>query len=113
MRIYNVKHLKFPNDALVTFLYHIVVNLGGEVTILKKFFVFIISFGTLFTAFQIVSGLILTAFYTPNFTSVTNELSQEASFGSASNTLPLALLTAIVTYFLSQKKFRISKIKTN
>ena len=92
---------------------HTMVNLGEEVTILKKFSVFIISFVTLFTAFQIVSGWILTAFYTPNFTSVTNELSQEVSFRSASNTLPLALLTAIVAYFLSQKKFRISKTKTN
>ena len=95
------------------FINHIVVNSDEEVTILKKFSVFIISFVTLFTAFQIVSGWILTAFYIPNFTSVTNELSQEVSFGSASNTLPLALLTAIVAYFLSQKKFRISKTKTN
>ena len=82
-------------------------------TILKKFSVFIISFVTLFIAFQVVSGLILTAFYTPNFTSVANDLSREVSFGSASNPLLLALLTATMAYFISQKKFRISKTQTN
>ena len=78
-------------------------------TILKKFSVFIISFVTLYIAFQLVSGLILTAIYTPKFTSVTNNISPEVSFGSASNPLLLALLTATVAYFLSQKKFRITK----
>lgn len=80
---------------------------------MKKFSVFIISFITLFIAFQILSGLILTAFYTPNFTPVTNNLGPEVSFGSASNPLLLALLTATVAYFLSQKIFRISKTQTN
>ena len=82
-------------------------------TILKKFSVFIISFATLYIAFQVVSGLILTAFYTPNLTSVANDISREVSFGNASNPLLLALLTATVAYFISQKKFRISKTQTN
>ncbi len=81
--------------------------------ILKKFTVFILSFAALFIAFQVGSGLILTAFYTPNLTSVPNDLSQEVSFGSASNPLLLALLTATVAYFLSQKKFTVSKNQTN
>lgn len=80
---------------------------------MKKFSVFIISFVTLYIAFQVVTGLILTAFYTPNFTSVANDLSREVSFGNASNPLLLAVLTAAVAYFLSQKKFRISKSQTN
>ena len=80
---------------------------------MKKFFVFIISFVTLFTAFQILSELILTAFYTPNFNSIANNLSPELSFGIASNPLLLALLTATVAYFLSQKIFRISKTQIN
>lgn len=80
---------------------------------MKKFSVFIISFVTLYIVFQVVSGLILTAFYTPNFTSVANDLSQEVSFGSSSNPLLLALLTATVAYFLSQKKFWKSKTQTN
>ena len=80
---------------------------------MKKFFVFIISFVTLFTAFQILSGLILTAFHTPNPTPIANNLSPEVSFGSASNPLLLALLTAAVAYFLSQKIFRKSKTQIN
>ncbi|MEG0438033.1 MAG: hypothetical protein RR587_02240 [Solibacillus sp.] len=72
---------------------------------MKKFTVFILSFAALFIAFQVGSGLLLTTFYTPNFTSVSNNLSQEVSFGSTSNPLLLALLTATVAYFLSQKKF--------
>ncbi len=77
--------------------------------ILKNFSVFIISFVILFIVFQIVSGLVLTAIYTPNFNSVATELSREVSFGSALNPLLLAILTATVAYYLSQKKFRISK----
>lgn len=80
---------------------------------MKKFSVFIISFIILFLAFQILSGLILTAFYTPNPPSIANDLNREISFGSASNPLLLALLTATVAYSLSQKIFRVSNTQTN
>ena len=83
-----------------------------EVEILKKFSVFIISFIILFIVFQVISGLMLTAFYSPNFNLVGNNLSQEVSFGSASNPLLLVLLTATAAYFLSQKIYRMSKPQT-
>ncbi len=88
-----------------------VVNLGKEVTILKKYLVFIISFATIYTVFQIVSGLILTASYTPDFSSIEGNLSQEVVFGTTSIPLLITLLTATLAFFLSQKKFRISKNK--
>ena len=60
--------------------------------------------------FQIVSGMILTASYIPDFSSMEGNLSQKVVFGSTSLTpLLLTLLTATLAYFLSQKKFRISK----
>ena len=80
-------------------------------TNLKKFLVFISSFVVIFMAFQIVSGLILTASYSPDFLSV--NLSREMSFGYDSNPLLLTLLTATLAYYISQKKFRISKAQTN
>ncbi|WP_432351918.1 hypothetical protein [Sporosarcina sp. A2] len=80
---------------------------------MKKFLVFISSFVIIFMAFQIVSGLILTSSFTPNPSSVANDLSREVSFGNASNPLLLTLLTATLVYFISQKKFRISKAPTN
>ena len=80
---------------------------------MKKFLVFIGSFIVIFMAFQIVSGLILTASYTPSPSSIANDLGREVSFGNASNPLLLTLLTAALAYFISQKKFRISKAQAN
>ena len=76
---------------------------------LKKYLVFLISFVMLYMVFQIGSGLILTASYTPDFSSIEGNLSQEVVFGTSSIPLLVTLLTATVAYFLSQKKFRISK----
>ncbi|MFF2459829.1 hypothetical protein [Peribacillus simplex] len=76
---------------------------------LKKYLVFLINFVMLYMAFQIGSGLILTASYTPDFSSIEGNLSQEVVFGTSSIPLLVTLLTATVAYFLSQKKFRISK----
>lgn len=81
--------------------------------ILKKYLVFIISFVMIFMAFQIVSGLILTASYTPDFSAIGGSLSQEVRFGEISNPLLLTLLTATLAYFLSQKKFAFSKKQIN
>lgn len=78
---------------------------------MKKYFVFIISFILLDAAFQILSGLVLTAFYTPDFSTIEGNFSQEVVFGEV-NSIPLfvTLLIATFAYFLSQK---ISKAKNS
>jgi hypothetical protein len=71
---------------------------------LKKYVVFILSFVLLYTVFQILSGYILTALYTPDLYSINNNVSQEVVFGQTSIISFLAtLLVASVAYFLSQK----------
>ncbi|MGE8082048.1 hypothetical protein [Peribacillus loiseleuriae] len=77
---------------------------------MKKYLVFIISFILLYTVFQILSGVMLTAFYTPDFSAIEGNYSQEVGFGKVSS-IPLlvTLLIATLAYFLSQKVFRISK----
>ncbi|MFJ7977937.1 hypothetical protein ACIQZI_20005 [Peribacillus sp. NPDC096379] len=76
---------------------------------MKKYLVFIISFAIIYTVFQIASGLILTASYTPDYSSIEGNLSQTLVFGTTSIPLLVVLLTATLAYFLSQKKFRTSK----
>ena len=50
--------------------------------VLKKYFVFIISFILLYTVFQILSGVILICLlYSAIFTSIEGNLSQEVVFG--------------------------------
>ncbi|RJS50245.1 hypothetical protein CJ483_23740 [Bacillus sp. PK3_68] len=78
---------------------------------MKKYFVFIISFLLLYTVFQVLSGWLLTAFYTPHFSATEENFSQEVVFGTTSSPLLLTLLTATLAYCFSQKKFSISKIK--
>lgn len=77
---------------------------------MKKYFVFIISFILLYVAFQILSGVILTAFYTPDFSAIEGNLSQEVVFGEV-NSIPLlvTLLIATFAYFLSQKISKATK----
>ena len=87
------------------------VKLCKGVTVLKKYLVFIISFATIYMVFQIVSGLILTASYTPDFSSIEGNLNQEVVFGTTSIPLLITLLTATLAFTLSQKKFRISQNK--
>ena len=77
--------------------------------ILKRYLLFLISFVMIYTVFQIVSGLILTASYTPDFSSIEDNLSQEVVFGTTSIPLLLILFIATLAYFLSQQKFRILK----
>ncbi|MFB7642070.1 hypothetical protein ACFRH9_29180 [Peribacillus butanolivorans] len=78
---------------------------------MKKYLVFIISFVMIFMAFQIVSGLILTASYTPDFSSIGGNLSQDVAFGTSSIPLLSTLLIATLAYFFSQRKVRTSKNK--
>lgn len=73
---------------------------------LKKYFVFILSFGLLYIAVQIVSGWLLTALYIPNLSSMNNAVSQEVVFGQTS-TIPFLtiLLVATLAYVFAQKLF--------
>jgi len=73
---------------------------------LKKYVVFLLSFVLLYIVFQILSGLLLTALYTPNFSTINNNVSQEVVFGQNS-IIPFlgTLLVATLAYFLSQKIF--------
>lgn len=59
--------------------------------------------------FQIVSGAILTAFYTPDFSAIRGNLNQEAMFGKSSIPLFVILIIATFAYFLSQKTFKTAK----
>ncbi|MFJ5621503.1 hypothetical protein ACIQD3_01975 [Peribacillus loiseleuriae] len=75
---------------------------------MKKYLVFIISFIVLYAGFQLLSGVILTAFYTPDFSEMGS--SQEVVFGEVSS-IPLfaTLLIASLSYLLSRKVSRFSK----
>lgn len=77
---------------------------------MKKYVVFITSFVLLYIAFQIISGWLLTAFYTPDLSSMNNNLSQEVVFGQTSITpFLITLLVATLAFLLSQKLFTTSK----
>ncbi|MFD2212304.1 hypothetical protein [Metabacillus endolithicus] len=71
---------------------------------MKKYVVFILNFILLYIVFQILSGLLLTALYSPNFSSINNNMSQEVAFGETS-IIPFlgTILVATLAYFLSQK----------
>jgi hypothetical protein len=77
---------------------------------LKRYVVFILSFVLLYIVFQILSGWILTALYTPDLSSINNNASQEVVFGQTS-VIPffVTLLVATLAYLLSQKLFVFSK----
>jgi len=80
------------------------LNTKNAGSFLKKYFVFIIRFLLLYTVFQILSGTVLTAFYTPDFSAKTGSLSQEVVFGEPSSIpLLISLLIATTAYFLAQK----------
>ncbi|MDV2686160.1 hypothetical protein RYX56_17460 [Alkalihalophilus lindianensis] len=77
---------------------------------MKKYTVFIFSFVLLFIVLQILSGWLLTAFYTPDFSLKNIGVSQEVRFGQTSIIPLLATLSiATLAYFLSQKLFVTSK----
>ncbi|ADC52192.1 hypothetical protein BpOF4_20984 (plasmid) [Alkalihalophilus pseudofirmus OF4] len=71
---------------------------------MKKYTVFIFSFFLLFIVLQILSGWVLTAFYTPDFSLTNMGVSQEVMFGQTS-IIPILTTLSIATlaYFLSQK----------
>ncbi|MFS0781589.1 hypothetical protein [Bacillus sp. 1P06AnD] len=71
---------------------------------MKKYGVFLISFVLAYLAYEIFTGWILTALYTPNFSLMNANSSQEASFVGQNSIIPLlsALLIATIAYFLSE-----------
>ncbi|MGG3926504.1 hypothetical protein ABET51_10955 [Metabacillus fastidiosus] len=77
---------------------------------MKKYLIFIISFVLLYVVFQISSGLLLTAFYTPNFY-VLESVSSQNEMSGETISIPLlaTLIIATLAYFLSQKIFKTSK----
>jgi hypothetical protein len=78
--------------------------------VMKKYFVFIASFILLYIGFQLLSGMILTAFYTPDFSQIGTGSSQETTFGQATS-MPLlvTMLVATSAYFLYQTIFKAIK----
>ncbi|WP_226669602.1 hypothetical protein [Metabacillus litoralis] len=60
----------------------------------------------MYMVFQILSGLLLTALYTPDLTSINNNISKEVVLGQTSFKPFLAtLLIAVFAYLMSQKLF--------
>jgi len=73
---------------------------------MKKYVVFILSFGLLYVVGQVLSGWLLTALYTPDLSSVKGNIGQEVEFGRIS-IIPflITLLVATLAYFFSQRLF--------
>ncbi|WP_018709257.1 hypothetical protein [Siminovitchia fordii] len=81
---------------------------------MKRYFAFIISFILFYIVFEILSGVILTAFYTPDFFAMEGNLSQEAGFTEATFvpidlTIIIAIATATAAYFVAFKMFNTAK----
>jgi hypothetical protein len=76
---------------------------------MKKYMVFIVSFGLLYIVFEILSGMILTSMFTPDFPSTASGLSKEVAFGTHSS-LPvlMGLLAATLAFFISHKVNKLS-----
>lgn len=84
---------------------------------MKKYIIFTISFVVLFSLFEVVSGMFLTFFYTPNVEAVwelSAQLPQEVVLNASGRpfllTLLFALLSATIAYFILKGFF---KQKTN
>ncbi|WP_226529803.1 hypothetical protein [Metabacillus niabensis] len=78
--------------------------------ILKKSIVFIGSFVLLYIVFEVLTGLLQTALYTPDLSSMNNIVSQEAVFGEISIIPFLAsLFAATLAYLLSKRVFTTNK----
>ena len=71
---------------------------------LKKYVVFLISFVLLYLTFEIFTGWILTALYTPDFSLINNTSSQEALLVGQNSIVPFlsALSIATIAYFMSE-----------
>ncbi|MGG3890757.1 hypothetical protein [Metabacillus fastidiosus] len=77
---------------------------------MRKYLIFITSFILLYVIFQISSGLLLTAFYTPDFYALESASSQKGMIGEAVSIPLLAtLIISTLAYFLSQRMFKVSK----
>ena len=71
---------------------------------MKKYILFLTSFAVFYGMFQIISGLILTIVYTPNFALMNMGISHEVTFGQAGNfPFMILLLIATLAYFFTQK----------
>lgn len=71
---------------------------------MKRFIVFIVSFVLLYIVFQVLTGMILTALYTPDFSHMQDRPSQKVTFGNASLLRFIAtFLPATLAHFISQK----------
>lgn len=67
---------------------------------MKKYLVFVISFVALYAVTQILSGLIMTAFYTPE---IYPFIEQQTVYGTIAVPLLFTLLIAVSAYALTVK----------
>ncbi|SES03278.1 hypothetical protein SAMN04487944_115133 [Gracilibacillus ureilyticus] len=74
---------------------------------MKKYTVFILSFVLFYIVFQILSGWLLTAFYTPELSSFSSNVNQEVVVFGPFSILPflITVLAATCAYLLSQRLF--------
>lgn len=69
---------------------------------MKNYLIFLISFLCLYVAFQLLSGVILTWIYTPNFSS--GAFPQTVEFGETSKwSLLIMMMAASIAFFVSMK----------
>ncbi|RDU37988.1 hypothetical protein DRW41_08265 [Neobacillus piezotolerans] len=74
---------------------------------MKRYIAFLISFILLYMFFEVISGSVLTALYTPDLYLVSNSLNGEVLFARPSSFFFLGILfIATLAYFFSQKLFR-------
>ena len=69
---------------------------------MKKYLIFIASFILLYLAYQIISGVLLTMNYTPDFSSAGSFTAQELSFKNRSFHLLILLLIVSIAYIIAQ-----------
>ncbi|WP_088102858.1 hypothetical protein [Halalkalibacter urbisdiaboli] len=79
---------------------------------MKKYLVFIVSFGLLYIVIEILSGIILTSMFTPDFSITASGLSKEVAFGTHSSfPILIGLLVATLAFFISNKVNKVSNGK--
>ncbi|WP_158734675.1 hypothetical protein [Alteribacillus sp. YIM 98480] len=72
---------------------------------MKKYLLFIVSFGILYIVFEIMSGMMLTSMYLSDFSYREANLNQKVSFGTHSYPFLMGLLAATLAFFIAQKSF--------
>lgn len=79
---------------------------------MKKYVVFLVSFVLLYGAAQLLSGRLLTIFYTPDLNSWNASAGREVQFGETS-IMPFVIMLVVgsVSYIFSQKLFATKKQK--